>query len=608
MTLSPAAGRARAWRRFFGVFLIVAAVAALVGLFRTGSVPRADFVFVNSTTPASLDPHKVTGTPEGRLLRALFEGLTVGDPATLEARPGSAERWEISPDGLTYRFFIREGLRWSNGDPLNAHDFEWSWRRCLEPATAGKYVNLLWSVAGAKAFNEGKGGWDQVGIRATSDHEFEVRLAQPTAWFLSLTQFYPLFPLHRRSVEAAEAENVTFTTPERLICNGPYEMTERWLRDRIRMRRNPHYWNAASISIETVDALAIESDNTAMNLLVAGKADWILRVPRSLVPLLRSDPQYAEMYQPTPYFGTYFMRCNVTRAPLDSVALRRAISLAIDRSEIVDSVTCAGEEPAWSIVPWPAAAVARYQARFKARAQQDLEVEVPLPWYSRALANQEIPAAARAGRPWETMGYDPERARQIFTEHGYRVPKWEVRDGKTQRVGFTSGEEFPSIEYLYNSNSLHERVGELLQAQLQRELGIEFRLANQEWGSYLAATKALEYETARSAWIGDFVDPYAFLEVFRAENQNNRTGWKNARYEELLEQSLVTVDVAERSRLLHSAEQILMDELPVIPLYYYVTDGMRTTDIGGFVGNSLDTHFPQFWYRKSAVAGDKEPK
>ncbi|MEM7167939.1 MAG: peptide ABC transporter substrate-binding protein [Planctomycetota bacterium] len=254
------------------------AVAVLAGalllLFRSGSLPRADFVFVNSTTPASLDPHKVTGTPEGRLLRALFEGLTIGDPATLAPRPGCAERWEVSADGLVYRFFMRPGLQWSNGDPLNAHDFEWSWRRCLEPATAGKYVNLLWSVVGAREFNRGDIPWDQVGVRAISDAVFEVRLAQPTPWFLSLTEFYPLFPLHRASVEAAERDGVTFTSPERLICNGPYLLAERWLRDRIRMVRNPKYWNVDTISIETIDALAIESDNTALNLFVAGEADW----------------------------------------------------------------------------------------------------------------------------------------------------------------------------------------------------------------------------------------------------------------------------------------------------------------------------------------------
>ena len=579
-----------------GVVALALLAVGLIALFRSGQLPRADFVFVNSTTPASLDPHKVSGTPEGRLLRCLLEGLTIGDPATLESRPGSADRWEISADGLVYRFFIRPGLQWSNGDPLTAHDFEWSWRRCLEPATAGKYVNLLWYVEGAREFNNGEVTWDKVAIRALDEQIFEVRLKQPTPWFVMLTQFYPLFPLHRASVEAAEQAGVTFTTPERFVGNGPYLLQERWLRDRIRMQKNPRYWNASTINVETVDALAIESDNTALNLLIAGDADWILRVPRPLVPSLRDDPRFSSQYQPSPYYGTYFMRCNVTRGSLGSSELRHAISMAIDRGEIVDSITCAGEEPAWSMVPWPAAAIERYKARYQERTGSEVAVETPLPWYSRAFAQHHIPEEEREGRPWEQLGYDPERARAILQKHGYRIPKFEVReDGSRKSVGFTEGRRFPTIEYLYNSNSLHEKVAELLQSQLQQELGVELRLTNQEWGSYLAATRKLKYETARSAWIGDYVDPYAFLEIFLSDNPNNRTGWVNEEYDSTLRMSLSVTDQEERARLLHEAEQILLEELPVIPLYYYVTDGMRTGKIDGFYGNSLDTHFPQFW-------------
>ncbi|MEM7167212.1 MAG: ABC transporter substrate-binding protein, partial [Planctomycetota bacterium] len=319
-----------------------------------------------------------------------------------------------------------------------------------------------------------------------------------------------------------------------------------------------------------------------------------------LVPILRSDPRFADLYQPSPYYGTYFMRCNVTREPLSNVELRRAISMAIDRSEIVDSVTCAGEEPAWSLVPWPQAAVDRYRQRFEERTGSPIAVEVPLPWYPRAFVY-----GASETRSWEHLGYDPDRARAILQQHGYRVPCTVRADGSRQRTGFTAGKSFPSIEYLYNSNNLHERVGELLQAQLQRELGVELRLANQEWGSYMDATRGLRYDTARAAWIGDYIDPYAFLEIFRAENPNNRTGWQHPQYEEALEEALVTVDVEQRSALLETAERILLEELPVIPLYYYVTDGMRTPAIEGFVGNSLDIHFPQFWRRSDAAGAGK---
>lgn len=574
--------------RILVVALALLVTALLWGFWRAAPVPRADFVFVNGTDPASLDPAKVTGIPEGRILRALLEGLTVGDPATLEPRPGSAERWEVAADGLRYCFWIREEAQWSNGDPVTAHDFVWSWQRLLDPSTGGKYANLLWSVEGAKAFNSGAGSWEDVAIRALDAQRLEVVLTRPTPHFLQLTYFYPLFPLHRATVTAAEAAGERFTSPERWVGNGPFLLLERRLRDRIRMAKNPNYWAASSVAMDTMDALAVESDNTAVNLFLSGGADWIARVPRSLVPILMEDPEFASVYQPSPYFGSYFIRLNVTRAPFDDAAVRRALSLAIDRQEIVERVTLAGEVPAWSFVPWPRPALEEYARRFRARTGTEFAIHVPAPWYQRALLG------ADSDKAWGFLGHDPDAARALLRSRGYRVPILETQaDGRVVEIGFTAGREFPPFEYLYSASSLNERVAELLQVQLRRELGVSLRLTNQEWGSYLSAQRALQYDTSRSAWIGDYVDPYTFLEVFRSDDPNNRTGWKDATYDSLLEQALATSEISERARLLQEAEALLLSELPLIPLYYYVTDGLRDPGLEGISANPLDLHFPR---------------
>ncbi|MGE3165339.1 MAG: peptide ABC transporter substrate-binding protein [Planctomycetota bacterium] len=591
------------WRAWW--FLPLAFPWTLLLSLNEGPRSRADFVWVNGTDPASLDPALATGAPEGRLLRTLYEGLTQLDPRTLEVVPGVAERWEVSPQGTEIRFFLRSDARWSNGESVTAEDFVRSWQRLLSPDTRARNGDLLWCVAGARTFSRTGGDWDRVGLLAPKPDVLEVRLEHPVAHFLFLTGLHPLFPVHRTTREGAHPEAAPSGSTSPLISNGAFRLSERRLRHSIRMDRNPYYWDQASVALQSLEALSVESDNTALNLFLAGSVDWAVGVPRSVVGTLAASPEFAARYRPTPYFGLEFLRVNVTRPPFDDPEVRRALSLAVNREEIVERVTRAGEQPAWSFVPWPQPALDRLASQHAAagRAAQPA-ASPPAPWYPRSYIGAATPTARRevSSRDWPTLGYDPSAARSRLRALGYRVPRATPArmasdtDPVGADPGFTDGRAFPAFELLYNSGSLNERMAEVIQDQWHRELGIDVRLTHQEWGSYLERTRSLAYSVARSSWIGDYLDPASFLEVLATDGPNNRTGWSRLEYDERLRRAAGLVDASQRAKLLQEAEALLLDELPVIPLYYYVTGSLFSDRFDGLTPNLLDLHSPR-WFR-----------
>ncbi|NOT30252.1 MAG: peptide ABC transporter substrate-binding protein, partial [Planctomycetes bacterium] len=367
--MSPRA-RAR-FRQGLALALLVPLGAGLASLARRARLARADFVFHNGSEVSTLDPAAISGQAEGRVAMALFEGLTVKDPATLEPLPGVAERWELAPDGLTYTFHLR-AARWSNGDALDAADFLWSWRRLLEPETAAPFAYQLFAVRGAEAFarakaDEREARWSEVGLRAPDQRTLVVELARPTAHFLALTSFHPLFPVHRRSLEHFRARfperwASEWIRPGHLVSNGPYKLRERRVNDRLRLVKNPEYWDADSVAFQTIDVLALEHIGTGLNLYLAGEVDWVDRVPTTLVPQLLPR----EDFDPAPYLASYFYRVNTTRPPFDDVRVRRALALAIDRRAIAEKIVLKGEQPSWSLTPPGLAGHARPELRHAA--------------------------------------------------------------------------------------------------------------------------------------------------------------------------------------------------------------------------------------------------
>ena len=466
------------------------------------------------------------------MANALFEGLLTFD-AHGKPQLGMAESWEISPDGRVYTFKLRDGLAWSDGTPLTAQDFVNSWRRTLDPATASEYAYQLHYIKNAKLFNEGKAhDFAEVGVRAPDDLTLRVELENPTPFFLDLCSFVTLLPV---PLHAVEKHGDNWIKPENLVSNGAYTLESWRLNDRIRLRKNPRYWNAHNVAMETIDVIPVSKANTAFNLYASGQAD--LMMDKGLVPpALLSEIKKRDDFHAAPFLGTYFLRYNCEKGPFADSRVRKAFSLVIDKKSVVDRITRAGELPADSFVP---------------------------------------PGAAGYEPYGECAKGDVAEARRLLAEAGY-----------------PDGKGFPMVSYLYSEGELNEAIAVELQSMWRRELGVNVQLLRQEWKVYLRSLSSLDFDIARSSWVGDYPDPNTFLDMFVTGGGNNRTGWSDPRYDKLIAEAAAETGPQKRFAILREAEKILVcQQMPVCPLYFYV--GIQLYDagkLGGIDGNVLDEH------------------
>lgn len=518
-------------RRFSLCFWLV--FALLAGCDR--ALDRAELVILNGAEPETIDPAQITGQPDGRIAYALWEGLTAFDEFGVP-QPGVAKSWEISPDGRIYTFHLRDNARWSNGDAVTAEDFMRSWRRTLEPATASEYAYQLHYIHNARAFNEGElKDFSQVGLRAPDPYTFIVTLDNPTPFFIDLTAFTTLLPVHVPSVEECDRLGESFTKPGRCVGNGAFVLKEWRLFDRIRLEKNPFYWNKDAIRTRTVDVVPSGKPMTAFNFYATGVADLILDKGLAPTPLLNELKKRPD-YHSAPFLGNYFVRFNVTRKPFTDPRVRLALSLAVDKQLLCDKITRAGEVPADSLTPPDTAG---YFAG---------------------------PGLKR----------DVERARQLMAE-----------------AGFPGGRNFPVVYYLYKGDSdLDRDLAVELQGMWRDNLGITVQLQQQEWKVYLASLSSLDYDLCRSSWVGDYKDPNTFLDMFVTGGGNNRTGWSSKRYDQLIADAARELDREKRFAIFREAEKLLVvDEVPICPLFYYV--GVQFYDsarLGGMQANLTDEH------------------
>jgi oligopeptide transport system substrate-binding protein len=498
------------------------------------TAPRADLVLINGSEPDSIDPALIRGQPEGRIAYALFEGLARYD-AQGRAIPGMAERWEVSPDGLRYTFHLREGIRWSNGDPVTSADFVAGWRRALEPETGCEYSYQLYYVRGAKEYSDGKTkDFSTVGLFTPNPRTLVVELHSPTPFFPELCAFMTLMPVHMPTVEAARKELRSWTRPGSIVTNGAFLLEEHRMYHRIRLKKNPAYWDAANVRLDTVDVLPAPSPMTAMNYYLTGLADLLLDkslTPTSLIPVLKLRPDYHAF----PSFSTYFVRYNVTRKPFTDVRVRKAFSLVMDRELFTQKVTQAGEPPTTKYVP--------------------------------------------PGVP------------------GYESPKGLERDVETAKrlmaeAGFPNGKGLAPVRYLYTNRSENdERIAVEMQRTLKDALGVEMILTKQEWAVYLNSLSALDYDFCRSSWVGDYPDPNTFLDMFVTGGGQNNTGWSNARYDALIAEAGRETDTKKRFAIFREAERMLVEEeFPICPLFHYVVTMFHSDDILGLEPNVMDEH------------------
>ncbi len=503
---------------------------ALVPPAGTPFAATQEFVFSNESEPETLDPSVMTGVLESRLATALFEGLLTLDPRTLEPRPGVAETWDGSADGLTWTFHLREA-RWSDGKPLTAEDFVATWRRVLAKATP--YAYQLFPVAGAEDFFTGTiTDFAQVGVAAPDPRTLVVRLHQPCPWFLDLCAFHTLMPVPMRLVDV---HGDRWERAGTMVSNGPFRLAEWTPRSRIVLERNPHYWDAGFVKLERIIALPVQDNETSFRMYLDGQLHWFPKIPQLKLEEVRRHPDYYV----AAYFGTHFYRFNCTVAPFageQGKLVRQAFWLALDRAQIANEVLRAGETPTGALCP-------------------------PIAGYT----------------PPVTPLTNRDRARELLAQAGYPDAKG-----------------LPPIEILFNSDERHKAVAEAIAEQWRTALKVTVSLRNSEWKSYLADQDAMNYTVCRSSWIGDYGDANTFYDLFVTDGGNNRTGWSSPRYDQLLRESQAEIDTAKRHALLAAMEEILADECPVMPLAYYVNQGLLRETVGGWHQNIRDHHLWQY--------------
>ncbi|MBP6508022.1 MAG: peptide ABC transporter substrate-binding protein [Opitutaceae bacterium] len=497
----------------------------------------------NGSEPQDLDLQTITGVPEHKIMMALFEGLVTEDPKDLHPVPGLAESWEISTDGLVYTFHLRTDAKWSNGDPILAGDIVESFRRILTPALASEYAYLIYNfVTGAKDYYEGRlTDFTQVGLKATDDHTFQVTLAHATPYLLKImASHYSWWPVPVKVITRfgrLEQKRTDWTRAGNLVGNGPFMLKEWAPNQKIVVVRNPHYWDAKTVKLDEINFYPTEDISTDERMFRTGQVDMTYELPNAKIDAYRRDNPAALRIDP--YLGIYFYRCNVARPPLNDKRVRQALALALDRESIVKNVTRGDQESAYA-VSYPG--TAGY---------------TPLAKLSGTLAD----------------------ARRLLAEAGY-----------------PGGKGCPPIELTYNTSENHRAIAEAIQQMWKKNLGVDVVLQNQEWKVYLDMQHTTNFMMQRGGWIADYVDPHVFLEIWETGNGNNDTNWGNPEYDRLLHAALAAKNDTERYALYQKMDAILVDELPVIPIYYYTKVAALSPRVKGFYPTLLDNHPYKYIY------------
>ncbi|HET8937903.1 MAG TPA: peptide ABC transporter substrate-binding protein [Polyangiales bacterium] len=601
--------------------LLLLAVSSLVSCTRGGNgyygatQPKhgADEAWSNlGSEPDTIDPGKAAEQVGGTLAVNLFAGLTQAHPQTLDPMPDIAERWDISEDGLHYVFHLRESS-WSDGVPLTAADFEYTWRRVLDPKTGSRYATFLYGLKHGELFNRkalcirGIGSateaelralveplapvdvlsvdpeldaafvivkgddasrpklrrrllnelrersWQgrvlrasemdgsEVGVRARDARTLVVELEAPLPYFLHITKYYTALPVPRHVLERLEraGQNTDlWTRPENIVSNGAYVLAEARFRQFIRLQKNPRYWDRAHVKLQRIRLSLIENYNTVLNMYEAGELDAIgptTNLPSEFLDQLRKQKDFVS----APYMNVYFYWVNTKVAPVDDPRVRMALSLAIDRKSVVTHVMRAGQIPTADIVP----------------------------------------DGLGGYKGLNSPSFDPERARALLRDAGY---------GPDRPV--------PAITLRYNTSESHKQVAEAVQAMWRTHLGIQVEIENQEWKVYLKTLETKDFQLGRYGWIGDYPDPFTFLELLTTHNGNNKSNWSNSQYDELLRLANLQRDPALRLSQLREAEQIFARELPVIPIYVYTRSELVKPYLRGHALNYECRYMYKYWW------------
>ncbi len=491
----------------------------------------------NLSEPNDLDPQIADSQQTFNLIMALMEGLAQYDARTCEPVPAVAEHWDVSPDKLTWTFHLRKNAVWSNGDPVTANDFVWSYQRMLTPSLGAEYAGMLFILKNGERYYRGEiSDFSNVGVHAPDPRTLTLTLTHPVPYLPKLVCHAAWYPVHRATLEKfgrPYERGSAWTRPGNFVGNGYFDLVE-WIPNKlIRMKKSQTYWDRNNIKLESVVFLPIENTSTEESMFRAGQLHITSSIPIVKIAVYRNDPSLRPMLNQDPMLATYFYRFNVTQPPLNDPRVRRALTLSVNRQQIVEHVTKGGQIPAGHLTP---------------------------PNIAGFTATANVP-------------YDPAQARQLLAE-----------------AGFPGGKGFPKVELLYNTNESHRQIAEAIQQMWRRELGIEISLFNQEAKVYVETMRTMSYQIARYAWVGDYLDPSTFLDTMTTGNGNNQTGWSNAEYDRLIAAAETAGNETERYAFFQRCEEIIAAENPILPLYFYVRNNLQRPEVKGWYSNLLDLH------------------
>lgn len=489
----------------------------------------------NGAEPETLDIHQSTGVPEANILRDLFEGL-ITEAADGSLIAGAAESWKQSDDGLTWTFKLREDGKWSDDTQVTADDFVSAYQRALNPATASEYAFILWPLKNAKAINKGEiKELNQLGVKSLGELSLEIKLENSTPFLKGLLSHPMAYPIPR---QALKEHGKKWTRAGNMVSNGAYQLSE-WLpQQHVKTAKNPHFRDAKIVSLDTVYFHPTVDKSSELKRFRAGELDVTEDVPSGQIKWVKRN--LPDNFRNTPYIGTYYLAMNLEKAPFKgNLKLRKALSLAIDRNIITDKVTKAGELPGLGWVP---------------------------PGMT-GYTSQTIPEL------YMKKGDRLMLAKRLFKESGYNKDK-------------------PlEIEFLYNTSENHKKIAIALAAMWKQTLGVKVKLRNEEWKVYLSSRSQRQFQMIRAGWIGDYNDASNFLDLFRSDvGTMNPSVWSNKEYDSLMQQAAVETDSKKRVKLMQSAERLLLEDMPLIPIYYYTTQHLIHSDLKGWVDNVMDIH------------------
>lgn len=470
--------------------------------------------------PETVDPALNSAVDGGNMILHAFETLMSVDSEN-KIVPGQAESMEVSDDGLTYTFHLRKGLKWSDGTPLTANDFVYSWKRLADPNTAAPYaMDMLGYVKGYKEASEGN--LDALGVSAPDDDTFVVEMASPCVYFSKLITHGSMVPVQQATIEA-NGDQWTLT-PETYISNGPLKMIEWVPGSHITFAKNENYWNADKVTVNTLKFVLMEDSNAAYSAYQTGEVSMIKHVPTEEVPSLRGN----EDFHVDPLMGTYYISFQTEKEPFNNPDVRMALSLAIDRDYVANTVMQGTYSPATNFVG-PGLSDAEAGSSF-----------------------EEVTRKNNGGDFFNVNNYeaDLEKAKELLAEAGY-----------------PNGEGFPIIEYMTNDAGYNKPVAEYLQSAW-KDLGITMDIKIVEWSTFTPTRRAGDFEICRGGWVYDYDDPSNMLNLLASTSGNNDGKYSNPEVDKLLEEARSTADKAEHYEKLHAAENLIMEDAAVSPLVY----------------------------------------